>query len=190
MSHNGAVFGRRRRQRESKSHDWLHVVIAGGTPTAWRSRSDEVWDKVFLDVAEAARADGIGAVSFVPLTGEEGWDFSLHREVMGIVITAESRRDGRSRIVEALKNWPAGVRVDEESLGRAIRGVSGEPDLVVVCSEVERLPETLVWELAYAELVYVGTRWEDFGGRDLGDSMAEFRERERRFGGVDHSASS
>ena len=109
---------------------------------------------------------------------------------MGVIITAESRRDGRTRIVDALKNWPAGDRVDEESLGRAIRGASGEPDLVVVCSSVERLPETLVWELAYAELVYVDVRWEDFGGRNLSTSMNEFRERERRFGGVDHSGSS
>ena len=190
MSHNGVVFGWRRRQRESTSFDSLHVVIAGGTPAAWRARSDDVWERLFLDIAASARAEGIGAVSFVPLAGEDAWDFSRQREVMGVIIRAESRRDGRTRIVDALKNWPAGDRVDEESLGRAIRGASGEPDLVVVCSSVQRLPETLVWELAYAELVYVDVRWEAFGGRDLSASMNEFRERERRFGGVDHSGTS
>jgi undecaprenyl diphosphate synthase len=42
----------------------------------------------------------------------------------------------------------------------------------------------LLWQCAYAELVFVDTLWPDFGKMHLEQAIAEFRGRERRYGGV------
>ena len=42
----------------------------------------------------------------------------------------------------------------------------------------------LLWQCAYAELVFVDTLWPDFGKDHLEQAIAEFRRRERRYGGV------
>ena len=60
-----------------------------------------------------------------------------------------------------------------------------EPDLVVVLGPPVRLPPSLVWELAYAELVFVDAGWFDLDGSHLAMAIAEFGLRRRRFGGLD-----
>jgi undecaprenyl diphosphate synthase len=47
-----------------------------------------------------------------------------------------------------------------------------------------RLSDFLLWESAYAELVFTDRRWPDFGEADLEAAIAEFRARDRRFGAV------
>jgi undecaprenyl diphosphate synthase len=46
------------------------------------------------------------------------------------------------------------------------------------------LSDFLLWECAYAELVFSRTMWPDFGAQDLFAAVREFRGRERRFGAV------
>jgi undecaprenyl diphosphate synthase len=48
----------------------------------------------------------------------------------------------------------------------------------------QRLSDFLLWESAYAELVFTPTMWPDFGDHDLRRAVQEFHRRERRFGGV------
>jgi undecaprenyl diphosphate synthase len=48
----------------------------------------------------------------------------------------------------------------------------------------KRLSDFLLWESAYAELCFVDTLWPDFGAEDLRAAVADFRSRERRFGGL------
>ena len=57
------------------------------------------------------------------------------------------------------------------------------PDVVVRTSGEQRLSNFLLWQAAYAELVFVDTLWPDFDGAKLGQAVAAFRARERRFGG-------
>lgn len=189
MSHNGGVWSRRRekRMREPISSPSRHVVIASGSPTQWRSLDDAAWTERLIDLAKAAKSEGLAAVTLVPLHGEADWRFETSASIDGVIMRAESREDGRRTIVEALRNWPVGRRVTEESLGRAVRGDVGEPDLVIVCDSDGRLPSTLVWELAYAELVYLAVDWRGLDDEVVGRAMAEFRVRQRRFGGVEES---
>lgn len=42
----------------------------------------------------------------------------------------------------------------------------------------------LFWESAYAELLFPDTFWPDFGGADLAAALTDFRQRDRRFGGL------
>jgi len=59
-----------------------------------------------------------------------------------------------------------------------------DPDLIIRTSGEKRLSNFLLWQSAYAELVFVDTLWPDFGRSDLEAAIAEFRRRERRYGGA------
>ncbi len=57
------------------------------------------------------------------------------------------------------------------------------PDLVIRTSGEARLSNFLLWQAAYAELVFDDVLWPDFGKASLERAFAEFRHRERRYGG-------
>ncbi|TPG43691.1 isoprenyl transferase [Sphingomonas koreensis] len=57
-------------------------------------------------------------------------------------------------------------------------------DLVIRTSGEHRLSNFLLWQAAYAELLFVDTLWPDFDEKTLGDAVASFGQRQRRFGGL------
>ena len=57
-------------------------------------------------------------------------------------------------------------------------------DLLVRTSGEQRLSNFLLWQAAYAELLFVDTLWPDFDERALADAVAAFGARQRRFGGL------
>jgi undecaprenyl diphosphate synthase len=59
-----------------------------------------------------------------------------------------------------------------------------DPDLVIRTSGEQRLSNFLLWQLAYAEFVFVPTLWPDFDEAAFDMALSQFRARERRFGGV------
>ncbi len=59
-----------------------------------------------------------------------------------------------------------------------------DPDLIVRPSGEQRLSNFLLWQAAYSELVFVPTYWPDFDRAALESAIAEYRRRERRFGGL------
>jgi undecaprenyl diphosphate synthase len=65
---------------------------------------------------------------------------------------------------------------------------SGEPvpdvDLLIRTGGEQRLSDFLLWECAYAELLFVPRLWPDFSADDLGQAVTWFAGRERRFGGL------
>jgi undecaprenyl diphosphate synthase len=63
-------------------------------------------------------------------------------------------------------------------------------DLLIRTGGEQRLSDFLLWECAYAELVFRPTLWPDFTGADLALAVAEFKGRERRFGAVPDPARS
>ena len=58
-----------------------------------------------------------------------------------------------------------------------------DPDLLIRASGEQRISNFLLWQLAYAELVFVDRLWPDFGEEDLQKAVAEYAQRHRRFGG-------
>jgi undecaprenyl diphosphate synthase len=66
----------------------------------------------------------------------------------------------------------------------ALRALACDVDLLVRSGGEQRLGDFLLWESAYAELVFVPKPWPDFGAEDLAAAVAEFHRRERRFGGL------
>jgi len=59
-----------------------------------------------------------------------------------------------------------------------------DPDMLIRTSGEQRISNFLLWQCAYSELVFVDTLWPDFGREHLEQAIAEFRRRERRYGGI------
>ncbi len=74
-------------------------------------------------------------------------------------------------------------------LTQALTGESGEVDLLIRTGGETRLSDFLLWECAYAELLFTDRMWPDFDQADLDAALEEFQKRERRFGGVPEIAS-
>lgn len=99
----------------------------------------------------------------------------------------------RDEILRATRNLARKVaagevaadKIDEASFERELltAGVP-DPDLLIRTSGEQRISNFLLWQCAYAELVFVDTLWPDFGKEHLEEAIAEFRKRERRYGGV------
>ncbi len=59
-----------------------------------------------------------------------------------------------------------------------------DPDVIIRTSGEQRLSNFLLWQSAYSELIFVPTYWPDFDRAALEAAIAEYRRRERRFGGL------
>lgn len=59
-----------------------------------------------------------------------------------------------------------------------------DPDLLIRTSGEQRISNFLLWQCAYAEMVFLPVLWPDFGAKDLKAAIEEFASRDRRFGGV------
>lgn len=57
-----------------------------------------------------------------------------------------------------------------------------DPDLIIRTSGEQRLSNFLLWQAAYAEFVFQDVLWPDYQAAHLGEAVADFRRRERRFG--------
>ncbi len=57
-----------------------------------------------------------------------------------------------------------------------------DPDLLIRTSGEQRISNFLLWQCAYAEMVFIDTLWPDFSKQDLEAALAEYGARERRFG--------
>ena len=57
-----------------------------------------------------------------------------------------------------------------------------DPDLIIRTSGEQRLSNFLLWQAAYAELVFLDVLWPDFGAEHFAAALAEYARRERRFG--------
>ena len=65
----------------------------------------------------------------------------------------------------------------------ALMAQSPDVDLLIRTGGEKRLSDFLLWECAYAELAFLDVMWPDFSAADLSSALADFRGRERRFGG-------
>jgi undecaprenyl diphosphate synthase len=99
---------------------------------------------------------------------------------------------GRADLVDAAQAYvdrvlagQAGGPLDEETLGAGLSTAGGPPvDMIVRTSGERRLSNFLLWEAAYAELVYQDVLWPDYGPEALADAVRQYRSRDRRFGAV------
>lgn len=98
---------------------------------------------------------------------------------------------GRQEIVAAARSLAVEVaagrltpeQVDEGALSaRLFTADIPDPDLIIRTSGEQRISNFLLWQCAYAELVFQDVLWPDFGRDDLEAAIGAFHGRERRFG--------
>jgi undecaprenyl diphosphate synthase len=98
---------------------------------------------------------------------------------------------GRGEIVAAARAIAEAARagqldpaaLDEESFARHLwTSAMPDPDLVIRTSGERRLSNFLLWQSAYAELVFLDVLWPDFAEEHFRAALAEFSQRQRRFG--------
>ncbi len=81
-------------------------------------------------------------------------------------------------------------RLDPETItpelfaSRLFTSALPEPDLIIRTSGERRLSNFLLWQSAYAEMLFLDTLWPDFGRADLAAALETFSQRERRFGAL------
>ena len=95
---------------------------------------------------------------------------------------------GRTELVRAARTVAqelAPEDIDEAAIERALDTHDLPPlDLLIRTSGEQRLSNFLLWQAAYAELLFVDTLWPDFDGDALRAALAEYARRERRYGGL------
>ncbi|MDX1659183.1 MAG: polyprenyl diphosphate synthase [Nitriliruptorales bacterium] len=98
---------------------------------------------------------------------------------------------GQTELVDAARALAEEVaagdlrRVTARSLGARLYDPEMPPvDLLIRTSGERRLSNFLLWQAAYAELVFLDTLWPDFDRRELARAIADYQERDRRFGGA------
>ena len=96
----------------------------------------------------------------------------------------------RDLLVSAVRAAAAGPDLDRDSLSRLLGQAmhTEEPapdvDLLIRTGGEKRLSDFLLWESAYAELVFTDRMWPDFQGEALARAVSEFSSRNQRFGRV------
>ena len=94
---------------------------------------------------------------------------------------------GRAELVEAMRRiLEEGIRAQDMSeeaiVARLYAPELPDPDLVIRTSGEQRISNFLLWQSAYAELVFDDTLWPDFGEERLRAAVEEYASRGRRFG--------
>jgi undecaprenyl diphosphate synthase len=107
-----------------------------------------------------------------------------------LVLTLAFNYSGRQEMLAAIRSLVAsGVppeEIDEATVqAHLFTNDIPDPDLIIRTSGEHRISNFLLWQSAYAELLFTPTLWPDFGPEDLRHAVDEFGRRERRFGGVE-----
>ena len=73
--------------------------------------------------------------------------------------------------------------ITEEKLSSALYTTNiPDPDMLIRTGGEKRISNYLLWQVAYAELLFVDEYWPDFGKKELALAIEEFNRRSRRFG--------
>jgi undecaprenyl diphosphate synthase len=116
----------------------------------------------------------------------------LDPKLRGVIAEAEAATSGGDRLwLRMAVDYSArdsilhaAAALPELSRDALERAIGPAVDLLIRTGGERRLSDFLLWESAYAELVFTRALWPDFGPADFAAAVREFRGRERRFGAV------
>ena len=112
----------------------------------------------------------------------------------GLVLNLALSYGGRLEIVDAVRRMMADPKLDRRQTGKVDEALFAsylytaglpDPDLLIRTSGEMRLSNFMLWQLAYTELWVTPTLWPDFRRRHLYQAVADYQNRDRRFGRVD-----
>jgi len=146
-----------------------------------RSETDRCVERgVRLEVI--GRRDRLPPVVVREMTAAEGRTSGGSRMLLRLAVDYSAR----DAIVAAALTGPSSGKEFRWSLDRAIHARTPVPDvdLLIRTGGEHRLSDFMLWECAYAEIVFSDRPWPAFTVDDLAAAIREFRSRDRRFGGV------
>jgi len=206
FGHRAGVEAVRRTVRAAPRHGIRHLTLYAFSSENWSRPPDEVRDLLGLlrlyihrDLAELA-ANG---VCIRIIGSREG----LKPDILDLIERAESRTRGNVRLnlniafnygardellraaqklVDTARMTPdCDRRLTSADLNNALDTAGlPDPDLIIRTSGEMRLSNFLLWQAAYAELVFMDCMWPDFDEDHLVEALDEYRGRERRYGAV------
>jgi undecaprenyl diphosphate synthase len=206
LGHRAGVAALRRTVEGAADLGVKRLTVFGFSTENWRRPREEVSELLRLlrayfhsDLARLAR-EGVRVRIIGRRTG-------LDSDILEMISDAEARTaantrfhlqvafnyGGRADIVDAARAFAAAVErgeacardLDEAAFeSRLATAGAPPPDLIVRTSGERRISNFLLWECAYAELVFQDVYWPDYGPEQLRAAIAEYLTRERRFGGV------
>jgi undecaprenyl diphosphate synthase len=122
------------------------------------------------------RRDGISQ----ELVERMAWAEELTAQNERITLFVAFNYGGRAEILDAARRFEGGTEEDFRACLYAPE--MHDPDLIIRTSGEQRLSNYLLWQSAYAELIFRDELWPDFSRDALAQTLAEFSRRRRRFG--------
>jgi undecaprenyl diphosphate synthase len=183
------------------------LTVFGFSTENWSRPAQEVNDlmgllKSFVDsdldrlhqegvrVRVLGRREGLGADILATIARAE----TLTQSNSQFLLQVAFNYGGRADITDAARHFACEVAagrmaaqdLTEASFETFLSTALGPcPDLIIRTSGEKRLSNFLLWESAYAELVFQDVLWPDYGPEPLKAALAEFKTRQRRFGGAE-----
>ena len=106
----------------------------------------------------------------------------------GLIVAVALNYGGRAEIINAINNIikdKSNDSITEEEFSKYLyTSDMPEVDLLIRPSGEKRISNFLIWQSAYAELVFMDVLWPDFKKKHLIEAIKEFSSRNRRFGGI------
>jgi undecaprenyl diphosphate synthase len=109
------------------------------------------------------------------------WAERETRDNSRIVLFVAFNYGGRAEIADAARTFTGDT--EDEFRAHLYAPDMHDPDLIIRTSGEQRLSNYLLWQSAYAELVFRDELWPDFSRQAFEQSLEEFAARQRRFGG-------
>jgi undecaprenyl diphosphate synthase len=119
---------------------------------------------------------------------------NLTRDNTAITVVIALNYGGRNDIIRAAADMAAAMKRDgaeptfenAEEYFPQFLSTAGlpDPDMLIRTSGEQRVSNFLLWQCAYSEMIFTPTLWPDFSRADLEAAIAEYRGRDRRFGGL------
>ncbi len=139
--------------------------------------------------AQGVRVKLLGRLDELPEATRASIEGALDRTASGtrLQLNVAWNYAGRTELVDAFRAIAAsGVppdQVDERTISEALyTGGLPDPDLMIRTGGEQRISNFLIWQSAYAELVFADCLWPDFGPAAFDEALLEFARRTRRFG--------
>ncbi len=140
---------------------------------------------------------------FRPIGGLESLDATVRSELQRAVESTQSNTgtlfqialnySGRLEITHAARAAASAARageVEPEAIdaswveGQLYTAGVPDPDLMIRTSGEQRISNFLLWQVAYAEILFCDVLWPDFTAGDLLKAIVDYQRRERRYGGL------
>ena len=157
--------------------------------------------KTYLDANVQRMMDNNVRLKYIGHTGElpadvqekMRWAEQATAANTGTTLTLALNYGSRSELVDAFRGLAAEMkqehinpdRITEEDIRRHLyTSDMPDPDLLIRTSGEMRLSNFLLWQIAYTEIYVTERLWPDFKGIHLLEAIADYQQRERRYGGL------